>query len=142
MSKGVWSAGRSEADQGSTPPDVRLAWRAAEQHGVVSIAQLHACGLDKHAIAVRLRRGSLHRVHRGVYAVGHASLTLQARLMAAVLACGPHAVLSHRSAAAHWGFMRWEDQVVEVDPSSSKDPARGRSCAPLALTRGAQAAAP
>jgi hypothetical protein len=81
---------------------------------MISTAQLRACGLDDNAIAVRVRRGSLHRVHRGVYAVGHAGVTREGRFMAAVLACGPQAVLSHRSAAAHWGFMRWEQGSVEV----------------------------
>jgi very-short-patch-repair endonuclease len=50
-----------------------------------------------------------------VYAVGHDALTLHARFMAAVLACGPAAVLSHRSAAALWGFLPWDaDRLPEV----------------------------
>ena len=47
-------------------------------------------------------RGRLHRIHRGVYAVGHPVLTVDGRRMAAVLAAGPGAVLSHASAAALW----------------------------------------
>ena len=56
--------------------------------------------------AMRSRIGSaagrLHRIHRGVYAVGHGKLTLKGRWMAAVLACGPEAFLSHRAALALW----------------------------------------
>jgi hypothetical protein len=58
------------------------------------------------AIEHRLRQGRLHRVHRGVYAVGRPDLTLRGRWMAAVLACGPGATLSHRSAGQLWGLLR------------------------------------
>ncbi|MGI9098044.1 MAG: type IV toxin-antitoxin system AbiEi family antitoxin domain-containing protein [Solirubrobacteraceae bacterium] len=81
---------------------------AADQHGVVSARQLQAAGLNRPAVQVRVRNGRLHPVHRGVYAVGHGALTLHARFMAATLACGPAAVLSHRSAGALWGFLAWE----------------------------------
>jgi predicted transcriptional regulator of viral defense system len=63
---------------------------------VISVAQLMAAGLDRSAIARRVRRGWLHRVHRGVYAVGHTSLGATGRWFAAVLACGDDAVLSRR----------------------------------------------
>jgi very-short-patch-repair endonuclease len=63
-----------------------------------------ALGLSREAIARRLRSGRLHRLHRGVYAVGHTALTREGRWLAAVLACGPGALLSHRSAAALWGL--------------------------------------
>jgi len=62
----------------------------------------------------RVRCGRLHRLHRGVYAVGHEGVTLTGRFMAAVLACGDGAALSHFSAAAHWGFMHWEERHPEV----------------------------
>jgi very-short-patch-repair endonuclease len=94
---------------------------AAEQHGVVSAPQLQMAGLNRAAMRVRVRSARLHRVHRGVYAVGHDALTLHARFMAAVLACGPAAVLSHRSAAGLWGFLPWDaDRLPEVTvPGSS-----------------------
>jgi len=63
-----------------------LARLAANQHGVVSLAQMRAVGLGKEAVKARARRGRLHRVHRGVYAVGHPRLTNEGRWMAAVLA--------------------------------------------------------
>jgi very-short-patch-repair endonuclease len=72
---------------------------------VVARRQLTAIGLSRAAIESRLRRGTLLSVHRGVYAVGHRCLTMRARWMAAVLACGPGAVLSHGSAARLWGIL-------------------------------------
>lgn len=76
--------------------------------------QLADCGIHNSGITVRLRRASLHRVHRGVYAVGAGLLTLDARFIAAVLACGDGAVLSHHAAAAHWGMWRWQERHPEV----------------------------
>jgi predicted transcriptional regulator of viral defense system len=86
------------------PGDQTVATLAERQHGVVSTAQLHAAGLGRGAIHLRVRRGRLLRIHRGVYAVGHRRLTFRGRLWAAVLACGgvDVAVLSHRTAAAVW----------------------------------------
>ncbi len=73
---------------------------AARQHGVVTLDQLGAQGLSKSAVRGRVASGRLHRVHRGVYAVGRPDLPREGRWMAAVLACGPEACLSHASAAA------------------------------------------
>jgi len=77
---------------------------AARQFGVVARAQLIAIGLGEDALDHRVRRGSLHRVHQGVFAVGHRVLPREGVWLAAVLAAGPGAVLSHRSAAALWGL--------------------------------------
>ena len=66
------------------------------------------------AISERAKKGRLHRVHQGVYAVGHRGLSLHGRWMAAVLACGEGAVLSHGSAAALWGLLRPIDGPVHV----------------------------
>lgn len=65
------------------PPDLRAARCAEVQHGIITTRQLAARGLGSQAISVRVRAGWLHRVHRGVYAVGCGPLTLQARFMAA-----------------------------------------------------------
>jgi len=86
-------------------PDLVIAGVAARQHGVVSTAQLVGAGISKDATFHRLRVGRLHRVHRGVYAVGHLRLGNDGRGMAAVLACGDGAVVSHRSAAALWRLL-------------------------------------
>jgi hypothetical protein len=69
---------------------------AARQWGVVSRAQLRVLGFGRGAIERRLLAGRLHVVYRGVYAVGHPVLGVEGRRLAAVLACGPGAVLSHR----------------------------------------------
>jgi very-short-patch-repair endonuclease len=71
---------------------------------VVARRQLSALGFGAQAIDHRIAQGRLHRIHHGVYAVGHRSLSAHGRWMAAVLAIGPDAVLSHRSAAALWGI--------------------------------------
>lgn len=108
MSRSVCHSSRSIADQNDTPPDLAVARLAAKQLGVISIGELRACGLDDDAVASRVRRGHLHRLHRGVYAVGCAGVTVDARFLAAVKACGPRAALSHASAAAYQSFMRWD----------------------------------
>jgi hypothetical protein len=78
------------------------------------------------------RRGSLHRVMRGVYAAGHRSLERDALLRAAVLACGEGAVLSHATAAAHWGLQRQRpvlvDVTVPVEAGRKLDGIRCRRC--------------
>jgi very-short-patch-repair endonuclease len=85
-----------------TTPDQRLAAIAGRQYGVVSRAQLYELGFDNPAVERRIANGRLHRLHRGVYAVGHTIVPPRGRWLAAVLACGDGAVLSHRSAAALW----------------------------------------
>jgi predicted transcriptional regulator of viral defense system/very-short-patch-repair endonuclease len=71
---------------------------ATRQHGVVAVRQLEALGITAKVARDRAAAGRLHRIHRGVYAVGHPRLTIEGRWMAAVLACGDGAVLSHRDA--------------------------------------------
>ena len=94
--------------------DRAIAEIAAQQWGVVSRADLLACGLTDKAIRVRVARGSLHRLYRGVYAVGHTKLTREGRFLAAVLACGPGAVLSHRSAAILHEMLEPSAHPIEV----------------------------
>ncbi|HEU5106054.1 MAG TPA: type IV toxin-antitoxin system AbiEi family antitoxin domain-containing protein [Solirubrobacterales bacterium] len=100
--------------------DAALAKIAARRHGVVAVEQLHELGIDKSAISRRLKLGRLHRIHRGVYAVGHRSLSLHGCFMAAVLACGPGAVLSHVSAVVLWELLKPFDGPVHVSvPTTS-----------------------
>ena len=96
-----------------------VAGLAAGERGVLSLDELRACGLTREAVGVRVRNGRLHPLHRGVYAVGHANPTLEGRFLAAVKACGPDAVLSHFSAAALWGVVRWEERRPEVTVRSA-----------------------
>jgi hypothetical protein len=85
-------------------PDLALADLAHAQHGVISVAQLLALGFGRSAIKNRVRTGRLHRVYRGVYAVGHSRIGYLGRCMAAVLACGAGAALSHRAAGQLHGL--------------------------------------
>lgn len=81
--------------------DAQIARLAESQYGVVSLAHLRAAGLAPGAIYSRVRAGRLHRVHRGVFAVGHRRLSREGHWLAAVLALGDGAALSHISAGAH-----------------------------------------
>lgn len=86
--------------------DRAAAWVASQQLSMITAVQLGAVGIDKDGIVVRRRRGTLHRCHRGVYLLGPPPLLPGAKELAAVLACGPAALISHRSAAALWGLAK------------------------------------
>ena len=94
--------------------DRRIAELADRQHGVVARSQLLGLGLGRRAIARRLESMRLRQIHRGVYAVGHLQLARPSWWMAAVLACGPGAVLSHRCAAALWGILEGWPTTVDI----------------------------
>jgi very-short-patch-repair endonuclease len=85
---------------------------AARQHGVVTRRQLVALGVSETMVRDRSATERLLRLHRGVYAVGHAQLRPEGRWLAAVLAAGPDAALSHRSAAALHGIR--ESDAIDV----------------------------
>ncbi|HWB70085.1 MAG TPA: DUF559 domain-containing protein [Solirubrobacterales bacterium] len=91
-----------------------IAWFAERQHGVVGRRQLLDRGMGSGAIEGRLRRGSLHRYLRGVYVVGAQRIGRRGRWMAAVLAAGEGALLSHRSAAQLWGLLPPKVEAVDV----------------------------
>jgi very-short-patch-repair endonuclease/predicted transcriptional regulator of viral defense system len=121
----VWSETPHNRGKVTTPPrlDAEIARQAARQHGVVTYAQLLATGLGRRAIEYRLRSGRLIRVRRGVYAIGHPPTSPLARAMAAVLACGPHALLSHHSAAVLWKMTaRWQRQIHVTVPTRRRHP--------------------
>ena len=96
----------SHIRDGLGPAAARIARVAASQHGVISQHQLLAAGLSATTIHRWMRAGHLHRIHRGVYAVGHPNISRDGRYFAAVLAGGEDAVLSHTSAARHLGLDR------------------------------------
>jgi very-short-patch-repair endonuclease len=105
--------------------DLLIARIAARQHGVVSISQLLSAGLTKHGVTRRVAAGRLHRIHRGVYAVGHKGLSSRGRWKAATLALGPTAVLSHTSAAELWGMPRKRGGLPHVTlPGTADRPRR------------------
>ena len=101
--------------QGSTRGvDRVIADLAQRQHGVVGRGQLAKLGIGTNAIEGRVRRGQLHSVHRGIYAVGHRLLGIEGRWLAAVLACGRGAALSRRSAAQLWRLLPRSPGRAEV----------------------------
>jgi very-short-patch-repair endonuclease len=99
---------------------------AGRQHGVITTAQLHACGLTSSVVRNWVAAGRLHRIHRGVYAVGHKGLSIEGEWMAAVLACGAGTVLSHRSAAMLWKMVDPRKGAVHVSIASSNGRAKRR----------------
>ncbi len=99
--------------QSSTVEQI-LARIAGRSHGVVTRAEALRAGVTHQEIVGRLQAGSLIRVHRGVYRVGHAAPSLEARYMAAVRACGPEAALSGLAAAHLLGLTRSAPGVAEV----------------------------
>src|SRR4051794_33626558 len=94
--------------------DRSLARLAAAQHGVVTRPQLVELGFSPRAITGRMARRGLLVLHRGVYGVGHGVLRPEGRWLAAVLAGGPGAVLSHRSAAALWDLRPATRPTIDV----------------------------
>ena len=91
-----------------------IAQLAARQHGVVARRQLFAVGLSRGAVDRRLAAGRLHFLYPAVYAVGQPHIAGPGLLLAAVLACGDHALLSHRSAAALWELLPYAGSRVHV----------------------------
>jgi len=87
---------------------------AARQHGVVSRAQLLRLGVSADGIKHRVATGRLHPLWRSVYAVGRPQITRHARLIAATMACGCDAVISHETAAALWEISFTQALEIEV----------------------------
>jgi hypothetical protein len=104
----------SQPSGNEVPPDVLIARTAAAQHGLITVWQLLDLGLTHRMIRSRLVAGRLHRVHHGVYAVGYPPRTRDAHWLAAVLACGEAAILSHRSAAALWAIRASAATMIDV----------------------------
>lgn len=99
---------------------------ADRQHGVVERGQLLALGMSAERVKSWIRLGRLYPLHAGVYAVGSKPLPVLGRPMAAVLACRPDAVLSHRSAAALWGIRGSMGQRIDVTT-----PRKARGAGPI-----------
>lgn len=94
--------------------DREVAELALRQHGVVARRQLARLGMTRSEIGHRVSCGSLHVLRRGVYAVGHRGVSREGRWIAALLAVGDDAVLSHRSAAALWGIRHTSRGRIDV----------------------------
>ena len=108
------------AKRGESQLDRAIGDLAEGQHGVVTRAQLLGLGLNRGSITHRIELGRLRRVHRGVYTIGHRLLSRDGRWMAAVLACGRGAVLSHLSAAALWGIRQSDRTEVTANAAHRK----------------------
>jgi hypothetical protein len=110
------------------PAHHALAALAKRQHGVVSIRQLTGpLGYSRRSVSRAVAAGRLHRLHQGVFAVGHTAISRDGRCLAAVLACGPGSLLSHYSAAWLWGLSASGPAPYEVTtpvPRHGKPPLR------------------
>ena len=95
---------------------------ADRQFGHVTRRQLRELGIPARTITSWVENERLIRVHAGVYAVGHQQRTPMATAMAAVLACGPDALLSHDSAAALWGVRTWPRFPEVTAPTEKRRP--------------------
>jgi very-short-patch-repair endonuclease len=101
--------------------DGRIGDVARGQHGVIARRQLVEIGMGREAIQHRIASGRLHPLHAAAYAVGHTRVSREGRWMAAVLASGPDAVLSHWSAAALWMIRPNSRTTIDVtDPQKSR----------------------
>lgn len=103
-----------------------MARLANRQHGVVGRRQLLALGIGRNTAREWLHAGRLHRLHRGVFAVGHTRINQRGHWLAAVLACDEGALLSHRSAAALWGLARQRVSFVDVTGRAGRQFRPGR----------------
>jgi very-short-patch-repair endonuclease len=101
-------------DSDQPPLDARVAELAEAQYGAVTRQQLRDLGVGDTGIRERVRTRRLHRLHRGVYAVGHSVLPAKGHWMAAVLACGEGAALSHVAAAAHHQLRASSATLIDV----------------------------
>src|SRR3954471_23236016 len=102
-------------DSRAQPRPVRQVARlAASQDGVVGHDQLHALGFSMRWIQCQIEKGWLHVIFRGAYAVGHKRISWRGRLRAAILSCGPNALISHRTAAALHNLKRGGGGKIHV----------------------------
>lgn len=122
---GARGQGGARGGGGRRPGDGDIAALAVRQHGVVARWQLLAMSFTRRAIDNRIASGRLHAVYRGVYSVGHAHVVGRGRWMAAVLAGGPQALLSHRSAAALWDLAPSSSPLIDVTASRGRAGHRG-----------------
>lgn len=95
---------------------------ATRQHGVISRTQLRGLGFTRDQVATRIEDGTLIRIHRGVFAVGHRAIGRHGQMLAAVLACGEGAAVSHGTAAELLGL--WRKQPVLIDITSGRQAGR------------------
>jgi hypothetical protein len=106
--------------------DLAVAALAERQHGVVAWAQLVRLGMSRHRLGTRVAAGRLHCFHRGVYGVvPRRLLRIEGHWLAAVLAVGEGAALSHRSAAALWDLLPASPRAPDVAVARRVKPRQG-----------------
>jgi predicted transcriptional regulator of viral defense system len=119
----LWSLLHAIASQTDHESPGASIWALARrQHGVVTRAQLVERGVTRAGISHRTRIGRLHRLHCGVFSVGTPDVSQLGRWMAAVLACGTNAALSHQSAAELWGIRSPRGGRIEVSVPIERKP--------------------
>jgi hypothetical protein len=128
------------SNKGKSEQHLRIRERFRLQNGFITRQQLLALGLSVKAVDGRLRSGRYVAVHAGVYSEGVPRSDPVGRATAAVLACGPGAVLSHGSAASLWGFHAlWADTLEVTTTAQRTRPGitvyRSRSLEPRDITR-------
>ena len=94
--------------------DVKIACRAAGQHGIVCLSQLRSMGVSDRARGRMLETGGLTRLFDGVYRIAGAPVSWKGELLAACWSGGARAVASHRSAAALWGIGGGDVRLQEL----------------------------
>jgi very-short-patch-repair endonuclease len=106
----------------SSTVERKLAAIAAASHGVVTRAEVLRAGITERELKRRVAKGTLVPVHRGVYRVGHAAPSLEARYMAAVKACGERSLLAGRAAAHLLGLLKRPPSMPEVLTATQRRP--------------------
>lgn len=121
-----WGKPDYASHKSQDPPRDRAIWAlAAVQDAVISLAQLTDLGLSASGVGKRVAAGRLYRVHQGVYSlIAPALLTRNGRFMAAVLACGNRAVLSHRAAATLHELRLRTRSLIDVTAPGSRGKGR------------------
>lgn len=107
-------------------PDAQVARLAARDHGVVATSELLRCGVTYGGIHRRARAGRLHRIHQGVYAVGHAAISQAGRWVAAVKASGAGALLSYQSAGLLWELLTHYAGPIHITVPITRSPSPTR----------------
>jgi very-short-patch-repair endonuclease len=117
------TSGKYHPNQGPHSWDAVIGEVAGRHHGVVSLAHLRELGVPEHVVRARRKAERWYALHRGVYAIGHQALTARSHLIAAVYACGPGALASHRAAGQLHGFLSWG--AIEVTAPRGRKPKPG-----------------
>jgi len=121
----VDEAGENCCAERNCPTALRVARRAERQEGIVKESQLRDIGLDRFAVRRWVAAGRLHREYPGVYAVGHRTLSMKGKLVAALFYCGQGAALCDRSGAHWWALIERPPAEIHVCARHHRTPRPG-----------------